>query len=446
MDWRRHLYDASFRGVPFKVRDGQSPLGRRIVVHEYPLRDEPYAEDLGRKARQWGVEALLVGDDCLIAARHLRAALEAPGAGMLVHPFLGALPAVVLNAVEMFDFDREGRMVRFSLTFGPPGSNALPTVTTDTTAAARAAAAAAAAAAQAAFLANYSLTSTGRSWDLLTLTALAAKDLNALMLAVRRVAGTIDISKAYLTALTSRGDALIADIAGLAVLGKISSTRSRSATLVSSPSSLAAALVTVVQGFRDTTGGAAGFGLAGARSSRSADGVLTALGGTPFLALAAAMPSAGTASGGDVTFDAALPTSGTSVGQAVANRTALAALVRQVALTEAVRVATSASYDSATEALAVRDTLADQLDAEMMVSSAETNVALRSLRAALVEDISTRAADLPSVTTVTSTGVVPALVLASRLYDDPSRADEIVARNGLGRGGWCSGALSVLSS
>lgn len=158
------------------------------------------------------------------------------------------------------------------------------------------------------------------------------------------------------------------------------------------------------------------------------------------------MPSAGATAGGSVTFDAALPTGGTSVDQAVANRAALTALVRQVALAEAVQVATGASYDSAVEALAVRDTLADRLDAEMTVSSAETNVAFRSLRAALVKDISTRAAELPGVTTVTSAGVVPALVLASHLYDDPSRASEIVARNGLGRGGWCTGALSVLSS
>jgi prophage DNA circulation protein len=47
----RSLIGASFRGVPFFVvtvrAQRRAPHGR----HEFPFRDDPFVEDLGRKAR-----------------------------------------------------------------------------------------------------------------------------------------------------------------------------------------------------------------------------------------------------------------------------------------------------------------------------------------------------------------------------------------------------------
>ena len=51
MSWREKLRPASFRGVPFKVVDDKTPVGRRVVVHEYPRRDSSYPEDNGKKTR-----------------------------------------------------------------------------------------------------------------------------------------------------------------------------------------------------------------------------------------------------------------------------------------------------------------------------------------------------------------------------------------------------------
>jgi len=34
-----------------------------VQVHEFPQRDVPYAEDLGRKNRELKISALVVGDD-----------------------------------------------------------------------------------------------------------------------------------------------------------------------------------------------------------------------------------------------------------------------------------------------------------------------------------------------------------------------------------------------
>lgn len=48
MTWKDRLQDASFRGVPFKVEEESAGTGRRVETHEYPNRDKPYTEDLGK--------------------------------------------------------------------------------------------------------------------------------------------------------------------------------------------------------------------------------------------------------------------------------------------------------------------------------------------------------------------------------------------------------------
>ena len=44
------LREASFKGAPFHVEETGGQFGRRTVLHEYPFRDLPYGEDLGRSA------------------------------------------------------------------------------------------------------------------------------------------------------------------------------------------------------------------------------------------------------------------------------------------------------------------------------------------------------------------------------------------------------------
>ena len=48
MAWKDRLQEASFRGVPFKFEGEGSAVGRRVETHEYPNRDKPYTEDLGK--------------------------------------------------------------------------------------------------------------------------------------------------------------------------------------------------------------------------------------------------------------------------------------------------------------------------------------------------------------------------------------------------------------
>ena len=126
MAWRDNLLDASFRGVAFGVNDTEAPIaGRRLAVHEYPGRDEPFVEDLGRRTKRWEIEAFVVGDEYADARDALIEACDMPGPGELVHPYLGSLQ-VACTACSLVERTREGRMARFTLSFVEAGENQYP--------------------------------------------------------------------------------------------------------------------------------------------------------------------------------------------------------------------------------------------------------------------------------------------------------------------------------
>ena len=127
MVWRQNLVPASFRGVGFQVSETEAPIaGRRVAVHEYPGRDEPFVEDLGRVTKRWTIEAFVLGDDYANARDRLIDACDMPDAGELVHPYLGSLQ-VACTACSLTERTREGRMARFSLQFTEAGANQYPT-------------------------------------------------------------------------------------------------------------------------------------------------------------------------------------------------------------------------------------------------------------------------------------------------------------------------------
>jgi prophage DNA circulation protein len=121
MDWRTRLLDASFRGVPFQVDSAAYQGGRRAQVHEYPGRDVPLVEDLGRRARRFTVEALVLGPDYDFARDNLLAALEQSNAGTLIHPYLGRLQVQAMD-VSLHETTSEGGLARFTIAFQEAGT------------------------------------------------------------------------------------------------------------------------------------------------------------------------------------------------------------------------------------------------------------------------------------------------------------------------------------
>ena len=132
MAWRDNLVQASFRGVEFQVDETEAPIaGRRLAVHEYPGRDEPFVEDLGRRTKRWTIEAFVIGDDYADARDRLIEACDTMGPGELVHPYLGALQ-VACESCELTERTREGRMARFALAFVEAGENQYPSAAANT--------------------------------------------------------------------------------------------------------------------------------------------------------------------------------------------------------------------------------------------------------------------------------------------------------------------------
>ena len=89
----------------------------------------------------------------------------------------------------------------------------------------------------------------------------------------------------------------------------------------------------------------------------------------------------------------------------------------------------SLAIDNKRDAITYRDELADRLDGITETASDPVFDALQSLRSTMVQDISTRIANLPAVVEYVPSENLPAGVLAYRLYGDATRADEIVSRN-----------------
>jgi prophage DNA circulation protein len=109
---------AKFRHVLFHVSGAETMVGRRTVVHEFPMRDFPYPEDMGKKAAEFVVDGFLIGDDYLWQMADLISALNEPGPGTLVHPSLGTLQVSLAQPGKLREsfIERRG-MVTFSLTF-----------------------------------------------------------------------------------------------------------------------------------------------------------------------------------------------------------------------------------------------------------------------------------------------------------------------------------------
>lgn len=114
--WRLRLRPASFRGAGFYVEAGTRSGGRRLAPHEYPKRDLPYVEDMGRKARGYSVTAYCLGPDYQDDRDALILALEAEGSGTLVLPALGDV-VVKAGPYAVIERRERGGFCEFEISF-----------------------------------------------------------------------------------------------------------------------------------------------------------------------------------------------------------------------------------------------------------------------------------------------------------------------------------------
>ena len=413
-----NLRPASFRGVAFEVESHSESGGRRVELHEYPLRDTPYAEDLGKKAGQWQIEAFLVNGKSGYAERRdkLREALNASGPGTLIHPYLGEL-SVSVDGYSLKETTREGGYCTFSISFVEAGQPVEPDVEKDTAANVLDKAEAAKEAVTAGFLDEY--------MPLL-------EDLEGL-------AGKVP-------ALLSEATAFLGT--PLSILSRVQSAAS---SVLALPDRLASRILGYLGTIRQL-GGIATSGLKmnaltallGKKSAGTASSwLVTSNGVIAGIVGETSWPQAG---GGSIGGGTPSPETPGVVASTVANRaeTPLIDLIAAGAVIEAAIESADADYGTADDALASRDAVLEAIDEVQRANCSDAVfTALSELAAAVNEDLTTRGAELPKLGSATLFMSMPALAASYRLYGDVGQADAIVARNRIRHPGRVPGGVPL---
>jgi prophage DNA circulation protein len=134
MSFFDRLQQASLGGVPFGVLSADATFGRRQAVHQYPYKDKPWVEDLGKSARRINLTGFLVensaiygGGDVIAQREALIEVVESPGASTLIHPTLGRLDvnAASVTVSERWD---QGRYFEVKFVFIESGEREFPNV------------------------------------------------------------------------------------------------------------------------------------------------------------------------------------------------------------------------------------------------------------------------------------------------------------------------------
>jgi len=373
MTWRRRYRPASFRGVPFHVEAHDTQGSRRVVVHEFPGRDDRLVQDLGRGTAATALRAYVIGDDYDIARDNLITALEQAGPGELVHPFLGTMRVQALG-YSFEERNQGGGIAEFSISFIESGE--LVEGLRSSRAEADARAANAADTTLDAAEAGYDPNTIGQPDSVLEGLVETVESFSATLEGFS-VSGPLEAVAKYQRLAERLADAMLAVI----------SFPARQAVLVREAiTSLDAAV-----------------------DSREVllQLHLDALSQTPNLR------------GGTSTF-ASLRN---------ANSQAAADLFRTMHAAEAVRAAVATRWASRQDAERARDSILRQIDALQLTVGDTAYQQLAELASALTAALPGPDADLPELVELEVAVPVPALVLAYRLFDARAREAELIDRN-----------------
>jgi len=400
MSWRDNLREGSFKGVPFKVESHEAAYNRRTVVNEYPFRDVPYTEDMGRSAKRWDVQAYIVGTDYMVGRDALLEVIEEGGAGSLIHPYLGT-HRVICSDCRFRESQNDGGMVTFSLSFVEAGEQIFP------------------------------------NGDLIP-SAQVESDADSLIDAIRtQFIGGITLTgvaewvrNSYSGGLSSVAD-VFNDIKTVGGINNQSTTSliNQAADWVANVTELqnpALALIADVQA--------------------TADKIISTFEGIIDLA-----PSFDDSSNNLVRFtDFSVSRATTTTEQAKiadANALELENFIKTVAVANESKAAVNRSYGSYEEAIDSRKAILGRIDT---LAGETTNDTIyeryRSIRASVAAAIPSEETSLPRIRAVELKKTLPSLVLAYDLYEDVDKETDLIARNNIRHPGFMPGGqeLNVL--
>jgi prophage DNA circulation protein len=128
--WRDQYMPATFKGARFHCEANAIESGRRIVQHEFPKKELPWAEDMGRAAASFTIRGYCIAypfdadefwqRDYRTARNRLAKALNELGAGMLELPTYRPLMVVCMR-YRLTEEERFGGYCVFDMTFTEQG-------------------------------------------------------------------------------------------------------------------------------------------------------------------------------------------------------------------------------------------------------------------------------------------------------------------------------------
>lgn len=415
------LLPASFRGAPFAVENDDIGVGRRIALHQYPGRDAPWAEDMGRAARQFTFRGFIVDGDVAFLGGPIQlqralllAALEKSGPGLLTHPTLGALQVSVVRARIGQDLGA-GRKSSVQIEFVESGKQSFPSLLTSSSG----------------LLSAAALTAVGLAVDGVRLIALAAGaggSRNELSVTGATMSAQVSTLGTDATALQHLAAQLPGNYGRFSAGGN-SGLSGQRATIYSTTTTVAE-LVTVAATARATINLNA-YLLADAVTNASL-GYATEV-AAAVIALVQSLADA-CADPADairllqllIAYAPTRPEASTAMGLAMVG------MFQRAAAASLALACGQYQPTSSNDAAAMIRQVGDVLDAQALIAADagddQTYKALSQTRGAVVNDLRSRGSVLSQIKTFRSSRAVPALVLAQRWYRDPSRADQLVTQ------------------
>jgi prophage DNA circulation protein len=391
----RRLIGASFRGVPFFVESAERSGGRRVVTHEFPLRDDPFVEDLGRRARVFQVQGYVIGDDYVLRRDEIIAVLEdTAGPGELVHPYHGVRRAIC-SGLSVREAIADGGMALLAIEFTEaPVQSVTPSEQPDLIPLVGDSAAAAATATQTEFEDGYLVAG---------LPAFALESASAALTTATEAVGAALSPVVRVTQELAQLDA------------KVHLIQAQASSLVRQPAAVLDAFTFAFTSLAETTLSAPG-------------DVMRALLDAYAVDLGPAVPE----------------TTATRQRER-ANQLALTSALRRLMAIEAARLAPQVDYESIEEATAARDAVAAALEEQAATAGDTAYPALIQLRADVMRAVPSETT-FARLLTVTRRVAIPSLLLSYQLYGSVDEEPDILARNRVRHPGFIAGDLSVLSS
>jgi prophage DNA circulation protein len=386
-DWLSTLWPASYKGTPFYFESDDEEGGRDQIVHTFPHSDIPFVEDMGEAARYFSGAAYVHGDNVDGLEAALKAAFVSQGAGMLVNPLSGPVLVRLMTFSRHHERDKLG-YVSFQVKFVREGASSAMISVPFALNVAFGAAEAAASAIVSAFASG--LLIQGRPDYVVS----AAVD------GVAGVASALDVART-----SYRVDPAASAVIRDALTAVVANAPAALAVDQSAPAvtALAQSIVDAARAISDALPAAS-----------------AALAMLDIVGQFAVVPSAGVF---------ATP----NAAQAAANSAAVSRLARLAALMGYAEAVLRQTLASRPDGVAARAGVAERFEAELNLMGGADNAALflavDDLRGRVIEYLSRRINDLAPIINVETARILPSLFLAYRLYGDPSRAPELVARN-----------------